>query len=417
MKHSLPNKDTRFLYLEPYTFSVMAGNDVLIYNSLNGKILEYRDSPSIVEIIRKTEDAGGGFLAEIDRVSARPEISSLISDLRENFCGDLISLADQHKPSVIRPKAIIKNYPPAKDFPSFSADDYLRTIYFFLNQNNNKVCTDYRFAASQFVCPVFNSQGYSEMPFETVVKTCSQFAGVSGMGIDLSGSDLTAYSEINFVLKRIHKLQSRVNFHLPLPCYDQDIVSRLLKVGNSRTSIYITFPDGPSALKEIRINPEYIKKQNRIDLNFLIRSMEEYQVITELLQGNGKEKVFFFPYFNGRNADFFKENVFLARNDILALKPNQKQIYSRSLINEHLYGKIFIKTGGEAYANLNHDPLGNINKESISDLVRNELYNGKSWGLTRLKVKPCGDCLYQLFCPPIGNYELFMKRFNFCDVL
>jgi hypothetical protein len=45
------------------------------------------------------------------------------------------------------------------------------------------------------------------------------------------------------------------------------------------------------------------------------------------------------------------------------------------------------------------------------------LYNGQSWNLTRIKVKPCGDCLYRLFCPPIGNYELFMKRFNFCDVL
>jgi len=170
-------------------------------------------------------------------------------------------------------------------------------------------------------------------------------------------------------------------------------------------------------LRRFAKNPEFSKKQKKIDINFLIQSIREYQLITELIHESGQGKTFIFPYFNGRNTGFFKENVFLSRKDILNLKPNQQQIYSRSLINEHLFGRIFIRTDGEAYANLNHDPIGNITQGSISDLVRNELYNGKSWNLTRMKVKPCGDCLYQLFCPPVGNYELFMKKFNFCDVL
>ena len=417
MKHSSRNKHTQFLYLEPYTFSVVAGNDVLIYNSLNHKVLEYTESPSIAEIIRKTEDAGGGFLAEIDLRSNHTELSSLLSDLRESFSGDVVSLPPDNKPSVVRPKPVIKNYPPSKDFPSFSADDYLRNIYFFLNQDNNTLCTDYRFAADQFFCPVYNSLGYKEMAFETVFNACSPYSGVSGIGIDLSGSDLTKYSGVNEMPGQLRKLSLPLTFHLPLPCDNPELVWKLLKTGNSRISFYITFPDGPSALKEIRKSPEFIKKQKKIDINFLIQSLEEYQLITELINEGGREKTFIFPYFNGRNTGFFKENVFLARNDILNLKPTQQQIYSRSLINEHLFGKIFIKPNGEAYANLNHDTIGNISHGSISDLVRNELYNGQSWNLTRIKVKPCGDCLYRLFCPPIGNYELFMKRFNFCDVL
>ncbi|MCX6283435.1 MAG: hypothetical protein NTW31_04260, partial [Bacteroidetes bacterium] len=360
MKHSLPNKKSRFLYLEPYTFSVMAGNDMLIYNSLNGKILEYRDSPAIAALIGQTENPDGGFLAAVDSGSAEPEISSLISDLRENFCGDLVSLSNNQRPSVIRPKAVIKNYPPPKDQASFSADDYLRNIYFSLNQDNNAVCTNYRFAAKQFLCPVFNAQGYSEMPFDTVYKTCSGFTGVSGMEISLSGSDISAYSEIKNVISQMHKLRLPLTFHIPLPCYDPEVVSRLLSIPKSRTSLYISFPDGPSALKDIRRKQEYKKKQGRVDLNFMIRSLDEYKLATELLQEPGKEKVFFFPYYDGSNSDFFKENVFLSKEDILALKPNQKQIYSRSLINEHLYGKIFILTGGEVYANLNTETFVNI---------------------------------------------------------
>ncbi|MCX6283434.1 MAG: hypothetical protein NTW31_04255, partial [Bacteroidetes bacterium] len=61
--------------------------------------------------------------------------------------------------------------------------------------------------------------------------------------------------------------------------------------------------------------------------------------------------------------------------------------------------------------------FGNINTHSIQELVRHEIYNGQSWELTRMKVSPCSECLYRFFCPPVGNYELFMKKFNFCDVL
>lgn len=395
----------------------MAGNDVLIYNSLNGKILEYRDSPAIAELIKKAEDARNGFLAEVDPQSVTQEVETLISVLRENFCGDLTSMASKQKPSVIRPRAVIKNYPPAKDFPSFLADDYLRNIYFFLNQDNNTVCKNYMYADRQFFCPVYNSDGYSEIPFETAISACSRFAGSSNIGLELSGSDLTAYSGINELLSGIKKLLLKVNFHLPLPLKNEDVVTRLLKANNSRTSFYITFPDGPEALKNIRKNPEYIKKQKRIIINFLIRSMDEYGIIKELLNGNDKEKIFFLPYFNGKNEEFFRENVFLTGNDIVNLKPDQKQVYSRMLINEHLYGKIFIKTGGEVFANPNHKTVGTIYGKNISEIVRQEVEHPESWELTRSKVKPCSNCLYRLFCPPIGNYELFMKRFNFCDVL
>ncbi len=417
MKHSSQNSNTLYLYLEPYTFSVVSRNDVLIYNSLNRKILEYRGAAAIADLISKTEDASEGFLAEIIVPPGQSDISTLLSDLKESFSGDLVSLQPGNKPSVIRPKPVIKNYPPAKDFPSFSADDYLRNIYFFLNEDNDKLCTNYRFASEQFSCPVYNSQGYSEMDFGVVINACSPHSGVGGIGLDLSGSDITRYSRFSDMLKQARKLSLPLTFHIPLPCHEPDLVWNALRTVRSRVSFYITFPDGPSALREIRKNPEFIKKQKRIELNFLIRSIGEYQSLTGLINEGGSEKTFIFPYFDGLNQGFFKENVFLAKNDILNLKPNQQQIYSRSLINEHLFGKIFIKTNGDAYANLNHNSIGNIRDARISDLVRNELYDGQSWNLTRMKVKPCSGCLYRLFCPPVGNYELFMKKFNFCDVL
>lgn len=395
----------------------MAGNDTLIYNSLNHKIFEYRNSDVIRTLIIQLENPETGFLATVNQNAADLQIISFISDLKKSFSGDIISFEEAKKPLVVRPSPVIKNYPPPKDFPSFSADDYLRNIYFFVNQDNNSICRDYRYAAEQFYCPAYDPLNYSELSLETIFKSCSFLSGSSGLVLDLSGSDLTQYSQILSLNKRIRDLILKVNFHLPLPCHDTGVLMQLLQTGNSRTSLYVTFPDGHSALQQIRNNPAYLKKQKKVDLNFIIRSMDEYQAVAEVIKESGGEKVFLLPYFDGSNHDFFSENVYLTREDIRNLKPNQQQIFSRSLINEHLYGKLFIKTNGDTYTNLNHEAIGNIHSESVSELVKKELYTGKSWNLTRMKVKPCMDCLYRIFCPPVSNYELVTKKFNFCDVL
>lgn len=417
MKHSSANSTSGLLYLEPYTFSVSAGNDVLIYNSLSGIILEYRNSPVIAALIRQAEDAGSGFLAVIGPENESPEVRTLISDIRESFSGDLLPVQSGKRPSVIRPKPVIKNYPPPKDFPSFSADDYLRNIYLFLNEGNDRLSCEYRYAAQQFNCLAYHEDGYREMPFDLAFSSCLPFSGFTGVSVDLSGSDLTAYSEFSSMTRQIRKLMMKVTFHIPLPCQDESNLLKALATPASRTSLYITFPGGLDALSLLRNNPAFAKHQKKTDLHFLIRSIEEYEAITAFLQAGAMEKVFLVPYYTGCNFEFFRDNVFLGRNDILGLKPDQKQIFSRSLINEHTYGKLYIKASGEAFANLNHQSIGNIRIESLSNLVRHELYNDKSWSLTRMKAEPCRSCLYQLFCPPISNYEILMNRFNFCDVL
>ena len=395
----------------------MAGNDSLIYNSLNHTILEYRDSAMIAGVVRNLEDSGTGFLAPVDLLSSDKIIRALISDIKCSFSGDIVSCRDENKPLIIRPKPIIKNYPPPKDFPSFSADDYLRNLCFFVNQDKHQLCSEYRYAAQQFSCLSYNPLEYSELPLEKIFNSCSFLSGSSGLVLDFSGSDLSRYSQADSLISGIRKLMLKVNFHLPLPCHDPSILSRLLKLGNSRISLYITFPGGFSALQEIRQQPGYIKKQKKIDLNFIIRSLKEYKEVSEQLKEPGDEKVFLLPYYDGNNRDFFRDNVYLSGEDILNLKPNQQQIFSRSLINEHLYGRMFIKTNGDAFANLNHEALGNLDENSISELVKKELNSGKSWNLTRMQVKPCMDCLYRIFCPPISNYELVTGEYNFCDVL
>jgi len=65
---------------------------------------------------------------------------------------------------------------------------------------------------------------------------------------------------------------------------------------------------------------------------------------------------------------------------------------------------------------MNDAMIGNAAKHTLADLVSEELENGISWKRTRKGVSPCSGCIYQFLCPPISSYEIFMQRFNFCDV-
>ena len=149
----------------------------------------------------------------------------------------------------------------------------------------------------------------------------------------------------------------------------------------------------------------------------MIRDDDELQRSQEIIQILDLENIYFKPYFTGENLEFFRENIFVSREEILAAQPDQQQVLSRLSINETDYGKFSVTPDGAVYANLNDPELGNACKYSFIQLIEREIDSGVSWGRARKKIAPCKDCIYHFLCPPISSYEIFMKRFNFCDIV
>jgi pseudo-rSAM protein len=112
---------------------------------------------------------------------------------------------------------------------------------------------------------------------------------------------------------------------------------------------------------------------------------------------------------------FFKENIFLSKEDILSTHISIKNIFANQSINIFDFGKINIMPDGNVFSNLNHPSLGNIYTSSIYDLVRKELFEGKSWLRIRNQA-PCNECVYQWLCPPPTNYEIAIGYTNLCHV-
>jgi pseudo-rSAM protein len=148
----------------------------------------------------------------------------------------------------------------------------------------------------------------------------------------------------------------------------------------------------------------------------MVTSAEELETAQEIISRANLPNPWLNPYYNGKNFSFFRETVFITRDDIGNSRPDQHQVFSRLTVNESDFGRFTLLPDGSIHANLNDPPVGVLGSVQPEEMILKELLDGASWVRTRKNVSPCRDCLYHFLCPPVSSYELLMNRFNFCDV-
>ena len=85
-------------------------------------------------------------------------------------------------------------------------------------------------------------------------------------------------------------------------------------------------------------------------------------------------------------------------------------------LNSFFFGRLLVLSNGDAYADVNLKKLGNIYKNSLYEIIFQEMKSGKSWRRLRKNFEPCNQCVYELLCPPITSYETLIKRNNLCKI-
>ncbi len=148
---------------------------------------------------------------------------------------------------------------------------------------------------------------------------------------------------------------------------------------------------------------------------FNITSLKDYQQAEELINEYQIEKFQLNPVYTKDNIIFFKENIYLNKEDILSTSISIKDFFIKQLMNTHDFGKINIMPNGDILANINHPVLGNIDTHGIFELIQKEIVEGKSWLRIR-NQEPCNTCIYQWMCPSPSNYEIAIGRPNLCHV-
>ncbi|MDX9694197.1 MAG: hypothetical protein RBT49_00235 [Bacteroidales bacterium] len=150
-----------------------------------------------------------------------------------------------------------------------------------------------------------------------------------------------------------------------------------------------------------------------IEFKFIIEESDEI-VKAEKLTKNLSDNYSFYAFYNGNNLSFIKREVFLSEDEIMNIMPmDSKEIFSRSKLNRNYFSKLTFMSNGNIYSNFHKPKVGDLDENKIYKIIYNELKNGY-WVYTRKLAKPCKNCIYNTFCPPVSNYEFDLNRNNLC---
>lgn len=122
------------------------------------------------------------------------------------------------------------------------------------------------------------------------------------------------------------------------------------------------------------------------------------------------------PFYNGTNRKLFEDNVYFDTEDLKESAYTEYDIFQNMSLHTNYFGKLIINSKGDIYSNVNLCKLGNIFENKFADVIFEEMKSENAWRKTRSSVQPCKDCVYNILCPPISNYEYILNKFNSCKI-
>ena len=229
-------------------------------------------------------------------------------------------------------------------------------------------------------------------------------------------------SKLNIVLSSINDLeliipitdlstQSAIPTNIYIHCHDiyKAALKEVLTVSDVISVVLIMESNIPeAAIREI-----VQTYQNGVGYNFLIKSEQDYSLFSCLISDYGVASYNLIPIYDD-NFDFFEKNIFLTKEEIIAIKPSKREVFINQTLNSNFFGYLHLFPDGKVYANVNCKPIGALD-DSVYDIIVNELEQNTAWRVTRGQLSGrCGKCLYRYFCPPISNYELITAKMDHC---
>ena len=405
----MPDNDFMWLVLEPFVHGAVSENDALLYNSVNKTSLVSKGSEEIADKIRQLLDPQNGYVISIQKDDLnQPALCKFVAELRKKFMGDLLDPAwSASKPFNILPEPVVKQ-------KSAELGNYLGEITFHVNSSDLPMLEKFKAGYLQFPFPIYSPVPGEILSTDRIRAAASTIESLPFATINFVGSGIYCDPHYSQLAEVFRSTPFRTIFHVPLWELSSPVHERMCK--NEQLAVYVTFPADP---RQLDLLDEVIRKYPRKgcpDVNFIVQNNDEVDQASEIISGMGLRRFFFKPYLNGENMQFFREQVFISEDDILASKPTQNQIFSRLTMNEHDFGKLTVFPNGEVYANVNDEPLGNLENLNLKELADRARDGNTSWMRRRTELNPCRDCLYRFLCPPVSNYEIMMKKFNFCHI-
>ena len=418
-------KPEYWLFLEPCVMVSLTNNAVLFYHSLSGKRFESALTPTVQKIIRDLTEPDNGYVTGLDSGDMNePDVQQLINQLEKYFMGDLLKAEwSEGKPVNILPEPYFKSYLTKESLQrqevreSLNYDDYIHELDIYLSSRLPAGSPDpFPSATRQFIFPGVTTTDNQELSWSHLEPFIRQVTRFRITQVHLSGTHIETYPHLDDLMDLLTNAGVPVKLHFQAAGFPDGLAAKILAYRRAKIVFHFSYPIDSDSFNNLINDLISSGKIKQSEFRFAVSSQEELVTSRQIIAALHLPNASIDPYYTGTNLDFFRQAVFITREDIRSSKPDQKEVFSRISVNESDFGKFTLLPDGNVYANLSDPPVGNILSNSPEELILKELVDGISWGRIRKKVTPCQDCLYHFLCPPVSNYELLLKRFNCCDV-
>ena len=415
------SEPTDVLYIEPYVHIFSDADYYLLYNTSTMASLECERSNDIDTLFRRLKAKHNLHSTDVSgwELQKSPALKRLVANIKKEYFGDLLpkSLLKKNPahfiPNICIQKDINRLQRVSPERKGTGLLTYINEIFLFIN--SAPLSTNLRFptAYKQFPYNLKNRQIRHLLDVETIRGLCSSLAGSSLSQINILGGNIFNHPQFPRILDYLGNLSYRKKFFVNLDhSPKEEELQSILDLGNASVELLTSLP-----IDKKRIN-RISQSLHRYPhcYHFIVESAEDVAQISKIVSEPQFGNYVFRPYYNGRNLDFFKDLVFVTKEDILNSSVSEKKILARQALNPFNFGKLYILNDGSAYANLNRPQVGNIKTDPVQSLILRILEREKSWTRTRKHVAPCKSCRFHALCPPISNYEYVLGRYNLCRV-
>jgi pseudo-rSAM protein len=367
-------------------------------------------------------------------------VEQFILELRTHFMGDLIDQSLVNGKPIQIP-ADIKLMKKAEKHPDGSfeyKDNYQLTNLYeltvFLNQSINvETPGGYPLDAyRQFISPCFTGDRIKKkeistrkndgdfLPLPTLLNFIDEAENSLLHRLNISGGNIFDYPQLAELIDALKSNPADKVFYLHYTHLRSNNLVSLQKLGltgsGNQLHVMVNFPVQIEKFEYCLNTLQDCSTNIQHEFQFIVTNMDEFEQADQLINAFGINNIKYVPFFNGHNFDFFKQAVFIDREDIFQEKSDMRKIQVRGEVNPLHYGHLTILNNGHIHANIYEPKIGKLGNDSLYDVLDKALYKRKSWRRIRAKVKPCNQCVFQMMCPPISNYEYALGRYNLCHV-
>ena len=241
--------------------------------------------------------------------------------------------------------------------------NYLLELNIYLNYDCDKSCVYCNDYCKQVHCCTNNHTG-AELPVENFQKIFDQIKYSSVGKVNLFGGNIFKYENFTKIYDFLELMKDVVYCFIHYENFEKNEL-----IDSLHLELIVNFPVNENSFENTWLQ---INRENTT-VRFILENEEQYFKTEELIRKFDIEKYEIHPFYSGKNMDFFTDNIFVRKEDILSNTLQMREIFRNQKLNSNFFGVLYILPDGTVKANMNTSALGNIKNTTILNMIYKEM--------------------------------------------